>query len=385
VIRRAHIIALGIVATLAAGATTAGAVPTVTYTCTPGSADCSGWSAAPVTLKWSTAGEDSSTGCNTVTFSLDGVASRACSATAGATTITVTATVRVDRTPPTGVAATPSRPPDRAGWYVQPLTVAFSGTDATSGVASCTTAGYSGPDGPVSVGGTCTDLAGNTSPAVAHAFSYDATPPDLSALDAEAGDRSVRLRWTASADVAAVEVLRTSSSGGVPAVVYRGTGSELTDASLENGVSYTYRAVAVDAAGNSATSSVAATPGRRLLPATVAARGPERTVLRWTPVSGARYYNVQVYRGRRKILSAWPGKATFRLPPTWRYGGRKRSLTAGTYRWYVWPGFGPPAARRFGRVIGPATFRIASGLTAKASYRRGRALATLIRPFEASR
>ena len=54
--------------------------------------------------------------------------------------------LRVDMTPPVVSAPTPSRPPDANGWYRSPLQVAFSGTDATSGLASCTSTTYCGPD-----------------------------------------------------------------------------------------------------------------------------------------------------------------------------------------------------------------------------------------------
>lgn len=88
-----------------------------------------------------------------------------------------TITVRRDATPPQVTAATPSRPPDSGEWYRQPLSAAFAGTDATSGIASCATPSYGGGDGAsVSVSGSCTDVAGNTSGA-SFGFKYDATPP----------------------------------------------------------------------------------------------------------------------------------------------------------------------------------------------------------------
>lgn len=86
--------------------------------------------------------------------------------------------LRVDQTPPSASGG-PVRPPDHAGWYNRPVDVAFTGEDATSGVESCTSGSYQGPDGPsVTAGGTCTDVAGNTGDSTASsAFDYDATPP----------------------------------------------------------------------------------------------------------------------------------------------------------------------------------------------------------------
>src|SRR5205823_187694 len=81
-----------------------------------------------------------------------------------------------DSTPP-AVTGTAGRSPDANGWYNHSLTVSFSGTDATSGVASCASPTYSGPDdaGAI-VTGSCRDNAGNTGSG-ALPFQYDATPP----------------------------------------------------------------------------------------------------------------------------------------------------------------------------------------------------------------
>ena len=79
-------------------------------------------------------------------------------------------------------------------------------------------------------------------------------------------------------------------------------------------------------------------------------------VLRWRIVAGARYYNVQLFRGARKVLSAWPVRARLRVHRTWRYGGVRRRLAPGVYRWYVWPGYGRRAAHRYGALVGTRRF-----------------------------
>ena len=90
----------------------------------------------------------------------------------------------------------PARPPDANGWYNNPLTVSFSGTDATSQIASCTQATYVGRDSPnTSVSGSCRDNAGNQTAASCDALKYDATPPGLGALSVKAGNRKAHLRW----------------------------------------------------------------------------------------------------------------------------------------------------------------------------------------------
>src|SRR5207248_2469187 len=98
-------------------------------------------------------------------------------------------TIKRDATPPatTGIAA--QRGADVNGWYNHPVLVAASGTDAMSGIASCTNVTYSGPDsGSASVSGTCTDNAGNVSSATTLAFEYDATPPSTSAAATRVAD-----------------------------------------------------------------------------------------------------------------------------------------------------------------------------------------------------
>ena len=58
----------------------------------------------------------------------------------------VTQPIHVEITNPT-VAGAPTRGPDSNGWYNHPVTIAFSGS-SFSGIASCTSAIYSGPSTP---------------------------------------------------------------------------------------------------------------------------------------------------------------------------------------------------------------------------------------------
>ena len=81
-------------------------------------------------------------------------------------------------------------------------------------------------------------------------------------------------------------------------------------------------------------------------------------LLRWRPVSRASYYNVQIYRGRIKVLSVWPVGTRFQLRARWTFLGRQYRLTAGTYRWYVWPRFGRGATGRYGNALGQSTFTV---------------------------
>jgi hypothetical protein len=90
--------------------------------------------------------------------------------------------------------------------------------------------------------------------------------------------------------------------------------------------------------------------------ATVRTRRPP--LLRWTPVRRARYYNVQLFRGDRKVLSVWPVRPRYQIKKRWSRLGTPQRLRRGRYRWYVWPGFGARPKARYGDGIGPRTFTV---------------------------
>jgi RTX calcium-binding nonapeptide repeat (4 copies) len=62
-------------------------------------------------------------------------------------------------------------------------------------------------------------------------------------------------------------------------------------------------------------------------------------VLRWSTVSAATHYNVQLWRGNRKLLSRWPERPRLELHRSWSFHGRSYRLSPARYRWYVWPGY----------------------------------------------
>jgi hypothetical protein len=328
---------------------------TVTITGTLGS---NGWYRSSVTVDWDVSGETSSSGCDTVTLVVDTPGTlRTCTAENNGDATSKSVTIKLDRTAP-AASAVPDRLPDASGWYNRPLTVTSSGTDATSGIAGCSSSPYGGPDTPAAiVAGSCQDAAGNATPTT-FAFKYDGTAPSLTGLRSKPGKRSVDLFWKLAGDPQIVEVVRTPGrNGAASSVVFRGLGLTFNDRNLRIGRTYRYQVTAFDAARNSSaqTKTIVATgallapaPGQRIVP-----NAPPR--LTWTPVRGASYYNLQIIRNG-KILSVWPSRASYQLRRTWVYHGRRFRLRAGVYHWYVWPGFGRISAARYGRLLGSSTF-----------------------------
>ena len=252
-----------------------------------------------------------------------------------------------DSTPPAVAAATPDRQPDDNGWYNHGLTVTYSGTDATSGIDSCDAPKYDKPNDPsATVSGRCRDKAGNVSVAAPFSFKFDSTPPKLTKLAAAPQNGAVALSWTASADVAAVKITRTRGDR-EPVTLYEGKRiNSFTDKKAQNSNHYTYAVVALDEAGNEATGNAAGTPSAPLLAPRQSALVHGGTTLRWQASPHATYYNVQLWLRGRKVLTSWPGGPSLRLS----------NLRSGAYLWLVWPGLGPRADHRYGRLIGRSTF-----------------------------
>jgi hypothetical protein len=278
-----------------------------------------------------------------------------CSDRAGNVSNPVTRVFRYDATPPEVDGITPARPPDFRDYFTSPVALAFSGHDQTAGIAGCDTVTYAGPDGPAApVTGSCRDAAGNAASRTL-SVRFDGTGPSFTSADARAGDSSAALAWRTSGEALSVRVERRP---GPAAPLYEGEGLSFRDNRLRNGVRYRYLLIATDAAGHETRRELTVRPTSRLLAPGVAARPAKPPRLRWKKSPKARYYNVQLFRGKRKVLSAWPRRTRLQLRSAWRYDGRWQRLAPGTYRWYVWPGYGPRAERRYGRVLGNRTFTI---------------------------
>ncbi len=166
------------------------------------------------------------------------------------------------------------------------------------------------------------------------------------------------MSWQTSgyAPIASISVFRSPGPGGA---VYSGTASGFQDTGVQDGVPYTYTVTAVDQAGNTASQTITATPQAHLVAPANTAHLASPPLLSWTPVRGATYYNVQLLRDGKKMLSVWPTEAHLQLQRIWRFDGRRYRLRPGRYRWFVWPGFGKRRAAHYGHMIGSWTFVIA--------------------------
>jgi hypothetical protein len=143
-----------------------------------------GWYTNNVTVSWIVQDGESTvsskTGCDQTIINSDTTGQTlTCTAKSAGGTSSESVTIKRDATDPINVAGTLAREADHNGWYNDAVGFTFKGADVTSGIDSCTSGTYSGPDGTNRmVSGSCTDNAGNQSASVTSApFDYDDTPP----------------------------------------------------------------------------------------------------------------------------------------------------------------------------------------------------------------
>jgi len=195
----------------------------------------------------------------------DGTHAFACTATdKNGNSASDAATLAIDTTPPAGVTVSTSRPTDSGGYFNHPFTATWTGTDSTSGIASCTTSPYSGPDTDSgALTGLCTDQAGNSSTPLAQSFKYDATPPTThinggaaqitgTAADNLSGVATTKVTFAAALGQPVVRTATCTAGCGTTAAQW-----SVSTAGL-NGI-FTVKAMSVDTAGNTGPNSNAIT------------------------------------------------------------------------------------------------------------------------------
>ena len=168
------------------------------------------------------------------------------------------------------------------------------------------------------------------------------------------------LRWASSSPSDRIIVRRQIRGHKAHTTVFDGVADTFTDTTIRPGDEYIYSVRSVDEAGNhSKVVHIAGFPAILKLDKKtryVVHAGPH-PILRWGPVRGAAYYNLQLLRGSKRVYSVWPTRHQIGLPTTWRWSGRNFRLRPGHYRWYVWAGFGARKLARY-RFVGSASFSL---------------------------
>jgi hypothetical protein len=75
----------------------------------------------------------------------------------------------------------------------------------------------------------------------------------------------------------------------------------------------------------------------------------------WAPLPGAEAYEFELFRKDSRVFVGSSQRAELTLPPRWAFAGNRQTLTAGEYRWYVWP---ITSGKRAPAAIVQATLRV---------------------------
>jgi hypothetical protein len=156
-----------------------------------------------------------------------------------------------------------------------------------------------------------------------------------------------------------VRVWRKRATGGDwKRIATRQGGASFTDRKVQNHIRYLYRIRSFDRARNrSVPAQLSAWPSPITRPRfdSVVHAPP---LVDWRPVRHAKYYNFQVWRDGRKLLSAWPSPSEFKLRSVWRFNGVQHTLAGGRVTVYVWAGFGKRKASNYGPLLGKTRFTL---------------------------
>ena len=253
--------------------------PPVITSSISGTVGANGWYTSDVSVTWLVAYNGATpptkTGCDATLIASDTTAQTfTCTATDEGGTTSKSVTIKRDATPPT--AATLVSPfPNSSGWNRTPVAVHFTGTDATSGIASCT------PDVSVTIdgesqsssSGTCADSAGNVStPVRATGINIDRTLPVATASAAPAPNSA---GWNNTA-----VTVSFSGADDLSGVAANGCTTALTLSS--DGASQTASGTCTDRAGNvSAAATVSGVNIDRTPPTAVAVASPPPNAYGW--------------------------------------------------------------------------------------------------------
>lgn len=172
--------------------------PTIGYVLNPASPDGSnGWYKSNVTLTWNVSEPESpnslqKTGCVDQNVTADQTETTySCSATsAGGSAGPVSVSIKRDGTAPT-IGGSQSPAANANGWNNSDVTVSFTCSDATSGVATCSgPTTLSGEGANQSATGNATDNAGNTASTSVSGINIDKTAPTVALVGGPAAGGS---------------------------------------------------------------------------------------------------------------------------------------------------------------------------------------------------
>jgi hypothetical protein len=225
--------------------------PTVTHTVTP-KANAADWNNSDVTVHFDATDTDPGSGVVASSITPDQVISNETSTTGlvvngsakdtAGNVGTDSVTVKLDKTAPKISGAIVSGTLGANGWYLGPVTVHFTCSDALSGVAACpddVTVTANGAN--QSVTRSATDYAGNTSSTTVSGINIDNENPTITDVNVAGG------YYTLGAAPAATCTATDSFSGVASCKVTVSGGTS-------NGVgTFTYTATATDKAGNTST------------------------------------------------------------------------------------------------------------------------------------
>jgi LysM repeat protein len=206
-----------------------------------------------------------------------------------------------------------------------------------------------------------TNSIGNISVA---SFSWvvDTTPPArVRQLRSSFGSGWVRLSWRNPTDVDFRRVSIWRRKVDAPSWRFLATRKERTtflDDTVPNDTRFVYALRSVDRARNASPRAKIEGRASKILKPAFGSLHDSPPLIDWAFVRDAAFFNLQLWRDGRKILSAWPVRSAHRLPATWRYNGGRYSLRSDRYRVYVWAAFGSKPHTHYGPLLGWTEFRM---------------------------
>jgi hypothetical protein len=219
--------------------------PTVTHTLTP-KPNADDWNNSNVTVHFDAKDDDAGSGVDASTVTNDvvvsnetsGVLVKGSAADTAGNVGTDSVTVKLDKTSPGITGAVVSGTQGANGWYVGPVIVHFTCSDALSGVATCPDDVTLTKNGANTATGTVTDKAGNNATMSVTGINIDQEKPTITGVNVAGGLYTIGKVPTAACSA-------TDDFAGLASCTVTVSGGKA------NGVgTFTYTATATDKAGN---------------------------------------------------------------------------------------------------------------------------------------